>query len=54
MQTSSKYRFYQWKTREKDQPKFSFHFVTLDKTIKEIAFLSDKKYSQASDILVNP
>ena len=34
---------------EKDQPKFSFHFVTLEETLKEVALLSDKKASQASD-----
>ena len=37
--------------REKFQPKFSFHFVTLEKTLKEVALLSDKKASQASYIL---
>ena len=37
---------------EKDQPKFSFHFVTLEETLKEVALLSDKKASQASDIPV--
>ena len=31
--------------KEKDQPKFSFHFVTLEETLKEVA----KKASQASD-----
>ena len=38
------------KMREKDQSKFSFHFVTLEETLK--ALLSDKKASQASDIPV--
>ena len=28
--------------REKGQPKFSFHFVTLEETLKEVALLSDK------------
>ena len=36
--------------RKKDQPNFSFHFVTLEETIKEVALLSGKKISQASDI----
>ena len=40
------------KIREKDLPKFSFHFVTLEEAIKEVALLSDKKTSQASDIPV--
>ena len=40
------------KTREKGLPKFSFHFVTLEETLKEAALLSDKKASQASDISV--
>ena len=40
------------KVREKGQPKFSFHFVASEKTIKEITLLSDKKASQASDIPV--
>ena len=40
------------KMREKGQPKFSFHFVTLEETLKEVALLSDKKASQASDIPV--
>ena len=40
------------KMREKGQTKFSFHFVSLEKTLKEIALLSDKKASQASDIPV--
>ena len=31
--------------KEKDQPKFSFHFVTLEETLKEVA----KKASQSSD-----
>ena len=38
------------KMREKGLPKFSFHFVTLEETLKEVALLSDKKASQASDI----
>ena len=38
--------------REKGQPKFSFHFMTLEETITEVALLSDKKASQASDIPV--
>ena len=40
------------KMRKKGQPKFSFHFVTLEGTLKEVALLSDKKASQASDIPV--
>ena len=35
------------KMREKGLPKFSFHFVTLDKTLKQVALLSDKKASQS-------
>ena len=38
--------------REKGLPKFSFHLVTLEETFKEVALLSDKKASQASDIPV--
>ena len=38
--------------REKGLPKFSFHLVTLEETLKEVALLSDKKASQASDIPV--
>ena len=38
--------------REKGQPKFSFHFVTLEKIFREVALLSDKKASKASDIPV--
>ena len=38
------------KMREKGQPKFSSNFVTLEETLKEVALLSDKKASQASDI----
>ena len=38
--------------REKKLPKFSFHLVTLEETLKEVAFLSEKKASQASDIPV--
>ena len=51
-----KYKHYQSiisihkKMREKILPKFSFHFVTLEQTLKEVALLSDKKASQASDI----
>ena len=40
------------KMREKGLPKFSFHLVTLEETLKEVALLSDKKASQASDIPV--
>ena len=40
------------KMREKGLPKFSFHFVTLEETLKEVALLSDKKASQASNIPV--
>ena len=40
------------KMREKGLPKFSFHLVTLEETFKEVALLSDKKASQASDIPV--
>ena len=40
------------KIREKGQPKFSFHFVTLEEILKEVALLSDKKASEASDISV--
>ena len=38
--------------REKGLPKFSLHFVTLEEILKEVALLSDKKASQASDIPV--
>ena len=38
--------------RQKGQLKFSFHFVTLEETIKGGSFLSDKKAFQASDIPV--
>ena len=38
--------------REKGEPKFSFHFVTLKETLKEVALLSDKRSSQVSDIPV--
>ena len=38
--------------REKGLPKFSFHLVTLEETFKEVALLSNKKASQASDIPV--
>ena len=38
--------------REKGQHKFSFHIVTLEETLKEVALLSDKKVSQPSDIPV--
>ena len=53
-----KYKHYQSiisinkKMREKGQPKFSFHFVTLEETLKEVALLHDKKASQTSDIPV--
>ena len=40
------------KNERKDQPKFSFHFVNFDETLKELVLLSDKKVSQASDIPV--
>ena len=40
------------KMREKGLPKFSFHYVTSGETFKEVALLSDKKASQASDIPV--
>ena len=38
--------------KQKGLPKFSFHFVTLEETLKEVALLSNKKASQASDIPV--
>ena len=38
--------------REKVLPKFSFHFVTLEETLKDVALLSNKKASQTSDIPV--
>ena len=39
--------------REKGQPKFGFHFITLEETFKEVAFLRDKKkIYQAPDISV--
>ena len=38
--------------KEKGQPNFSFHFVTLGETLKEVALLSDKKVFEASDIPV--
>ena len=38
--------------KEKGQPKFSFQFVTLGETLKEVALLSDKKVFEASDIPV--
>ena len=38
--------------REKGLPKFSFHLVTLEETLKEVVLLCDKKASQASDIPV--
>ena len=38
--------------REKGLPKFSFHLLTLEETFKEVALLSDRKASQASDIPV--
>ena len=40
------------KMREKVLPKFSFHFVTLEETLKDVALLSNKKASQTSDIPV--
>ena len=40
------------KMRNKGQLKFSFHFVTLKETLKEVALLSDQKASHASDIPV--
>ena len=54
IQASSKYHFYQEKKmREKGQPRFSFHFVTLEETLKqEVTLLSYKKASQASGIPV--
>ena len=33
------------KMREKDQPKFSFHFVTFKETLKKVTLLNDKKSS---------
>ena len=38
--------------REKGLPKFNFHFVTLEETLKEVSLLNDKNASQASDIPV--
>ena len=38
--------------REKGLPKFSFHLVTLEETLKEVALLRDKKASQTSNIPV--
>ena len=38
--------------REKDLPKFSFHFVTLEETLEEASLLCDKKAYQTSDIPV--
>ena len=40
------------KIREKGQPKFSFHFATLEETLKEVALLSDRRASQTLDIPV--
>ena len=40
------------KIREKDQTKFSFHFVTLEETLKEVTLLSGNKACQTSDIPV--
>ena len=40
------------KMREKGLDKFSFYFVTLEEALKEVALLSNKKASQASDIPV--
>ena len=38
------------KTTEKGRPKFSFHFVPLEETLKAVGLLSNKKASQTSDI----
>ena len=38
--------------RERELPKFSFPFVTLEETLKKVALLSDKKASKATDIPV--
>ena len=38
--------------KEKGQPKFSSHFLTLEGTLTDVALLSDKKASQTSDIPV--
>ena len=38
--------------REKGLPKFSFHLVTLEETLKEVALLSDKKASQPLHVLL--
>ena len=40
------------KMRDKGQTKFSFHFVTLEKTMKEVPLLSNENYSQISDISI--
>ena len=40
------------KMTENGLPKFSFHFITLEETLKEVALLSNKKASRASDIPV--
>ena len=40
------------KIREKGLLKFSFHFVTFEETLKEVALLSNKKASQVSHIPV--
>ena len=37
---------------EKGQAKFSFHIVTLEETLNEVALLRDKKASEASGIPV--
>ena len=37
---------------EKGQPKFSFHLITLEKTLEEVPLLSNKKAFEASDIPV--
>ena len=40
------------KMREKGIPRFSFHYVTLEETLKKVALLRGKKASQAPDIPV--
>ena len=58
LETVEKYKHHQSiisinkKMREKGLPKFSFHLVTLEETLYEVALPSDKKASQASDIPV--
>ena len=39
--------------KEKGQPKFSFHFLTLEETITEVALLSDKKLLKLQTFLLN-